>query len=128
MSTIFPKSLRSSRSESRFFKEMERREYFFERDRVVVELGDEGEVVSPYFWEISWIARSMSSIFDKAGVDGRSEGVLDVVISSLRGFRFFFLCFDFFVGVDDEDFVFVAETGFSGTTVSSSSEWSASFN
>ena len=94
----------------------------------MVELGDEGEGVSPYFWEISWIARSTSSRFDGVGVDGRSEGVLDVVISSLRGFRFFFLFLDFFVGVDGEEFVFVMETGFSGTTVSSSSECSTSFN
>ena len=95
---------------------------------MVVELGDEGEAVSPYFWEISWIARSMSSRFDGVGVDERSDGVLDVVMSSLRGFRFFFLCFDFFVGVDVEEVGFAIETGVSGTTISSSSECSTSFN
>lgn len=90
--------------------------------------GDKGEKVSPYFFEISWIARSMSSNVDGEGVDGRSEGVLDVVIFSLRGFRFFFLFFDFLVGVDCEELGSGVATGVSGTTITSSSECSASSN
>ena len=93
--------------------------------------GDEGGGVSPYFCEISWIARSMSSRLDGVGVDARSDGVLDVVISSLRDFRFFFLLFDFFVGVACDDVRFSpTEIGFSGTMTvsSSSSDCSTSFN
>ena len=93
--------------------------------------GDDGDGMSPYFSEISWIARSMSSRSDGVGVDARSEGVLDAVISPLRGFRFFFLGFDFFVRVDCDDIGFATtEADFSRTLTvsSSSSDWSTSFN
>ena len=61
--------------------------------------GDEGWMVEGYFWEISWIARSMSSrSLGVAGVVGLSEGVVGAGLSSL-GFRFFFLLLDFFEDV-----------------------------
>lgn len=81
--------------------DIERREYFFEMDRVGVEEGD-GDGASPYFLEISWIARSISSRSFGFGVDEPSIGVLDVVVSSFNCLRFFFLFLDF-LGVDVDD-------------------------
>lgn len=61
--------------------------------------GDDDWMVEGYFWEISWIARSMSSrSLGVAGVVGLLEGVVGAGLSSL-GFRFFFLLLDFFEDV-----------------------------
>jgi hypothetical protein len=95
-------------------------------------LGDDdgdGAGASPYFLEISRIARSISSRAGGAGVEGGSVGVLDTLVSPLTAFRFFFLFLDFFVCADDDDVGLVATIDPSvGSTFSSSSEPSLSFS
>ena len=116
-------------SASRNLGDTVRRVYFRVRDGRRV-LDDEGEGVSPYFWEISWIARSMSSRSDAAGVKGDgSFGVEGVGVSSFAVvataaaacFFFFFLFLDFLTGVEGDGSV-------SLTTVSSSSDACASLS
>jgi len=111
-------------SASRNLGDTVRRVYFRVRDGRRV-LDDEGEGVSPYFWEISWIARSMSSRSDAAGVEGDGsfglEGVGDSSFAAVAAaaaaacFFFFFLFLDFLMGVEGDGSV-------SLTTVSSSSD------
>ena len=99
-STILPNSLRSSMSASRCFAEMARREWRAEVEGCVVGEGEGG--VSPYLRDISWIARSMSSIW-VGGVEGVSFGVEGVGVSDFDLFAFFFFFLDFLVdgeGVD----------------------------
>lgn len=127
-STILPKSLRSSRSASRCLGSMERRAYlgFMEGAGWGEEDGDgDGEAVSPYFWEISWIARSTSSRAEAAGIEGAvSFGVEGVDAQSFdvaATFFFFFLFLDFLAGVEG--------AGSSDTAmVSSSSDGCVSFS
>ncbi len=102
-STTLPKSLRSSRSASRYLGLMQRRAFL----RVIEGEGrEEGEVegLSPYFWEISWIARSMSSRAEGVGVkEVVSFGVEEVGVSSFdvaAAFFLFFLFLDFLTVVD----------------------------
>ena len=119
-----PKSLRSSRSASRCLGLRDRREYLRVREgRRALE--EEGEGVSPYFCEISWIARSISSRSDDgAGVEGGSFGVEGIGVSSFEAaacFFFFFLFLDFLTGVE-------GAISSDGTAVSSSSDGCASLS
>ena len=97
---------------------MARRAYFLVSVGFGVEEGD-GMGLSPYFLDISWIARSISSRLEGVGVDGVSLGVDGVGGSSLAVFFFFFLFLDFLAGATVSVFT---GTGTSGTTVSSSSD------
>src|SRR5271163_1904866 len=92
---------------------------------------EDGEGVSRYLCDISWIARSTSSRSGDVGFDGASRGVDIAGDLSLAGFFFFFLFLDFLEGADSVEVASfsVASTVDTGAMVaSSSSSCSTSFN